>query len=163
MEHESAIQEQIRSEIFGGARKAKAGFYWHAVKDEPESERAGYPVYRDVEYVLVVLSGGTEAKSEDFSYRVTDEHREAFKEAYAKFKEASGQRGTPLTILPHYMPSLGATLVDLGIRSVEALAETSVPAALEQHRAWAKRYMAFRAGVKPRLRLVNGQLEEVAA
>lgn len=163
MDHESAVQEQIRAEIFGGARKAKAGFYWHAVKDEQESERLGHPVYTDVEYVLVVLSGGQEARSEDFSYRVTDEHRKAFPEAYAKFKELDGQRSTPLVILPDYMPSVGAALVDMGIRNIEALAAATVPAAFEPHRAWAKRYVAFRAGVKPRLRLVNGQLEEVAA
>lgn len=162
MDTETAIQEQIRTEIFGGPRNAKARFYWHAVKDETETERLGYPVYRDVEYVLVVLTGGSEAKSEDFSYRVTDEHRESFKEAYQAFREADGKRVTPLTIMPEYMPSLGAALADLGIRSVEALADATVPAPFETARAWAKRYMAFRAGIKPRLRLVNGELVEAA-
>lgn len=162
MDTESQIQDKIRTELFGAPRQASAGFYWHAVKDEDASKSAGYPVYRDVEYVLVVLRGGKEAKAEDFSYRVTDEHREAFKEAYAVFKQRDAQRLTPLTIIPDYMPSLGATLADLDIKSVEALATATVPAPLDAAKAWAKRYVAFRAGIKPRLRLVDGALQEVA-
>lgn len=162
MDTESSIQEQIRTEIFGGPRKAKARFYWHAIKDEDATAKAGYPVYQDVENVLIVLGGGTEAKSEEFSYRATSELRAEHPEAYAAFKAACAVRATTLRVLPDYMPSIAATLADMGINSIEMLAVADVPAPLEPQKAWAKRYVAFLAGSKPRLRLVNGEVQEVA-
>ena len=47
----SAMEQKLYNEMTGGDRDTHVRFYWHAVKNDTESEELGRPVYKDVPYI----------------------------------------------------------------------------------------------------------------
>jgi len=119
-------------------------------------------VYVDVVYVTVKNRGSRDS----ISQRATDEHKAQYPEAWKAFQDWMRVRltHTPLAVAPWGTPGVLATLRELGMVWVEELAAFAgaLPAGYDEHRAWCKRFVNFKAGVKPRLRLIDGQLTEVA-
>ena len=175
-------EELIRAELFGRRPPMKARFYLHGAKDGDASEAAGYPVYTDKVYVEI-----KQADSTDFvSYPAKRQHMAEHKDAYALFERTRGWNQHSLELLPGVTPALLATLRDFNFHTIEQLAaftpETApwmqaklgedesgdpypnlngaLPPTLEPLQMVAKRFVQF--VTKPRLRLIDGELKEIA-
>ena len=153
-------QTMIERELFGTRPAPRARFYAHASRNEDASERNGYPTYDDRVYVEIRIPDSVDfvsrpAASDDF---VT------FPQAYAHFERFRDWKQHSLDLLPGVPLSKLATLRDLKIHTIEQLAEHTdpLPEQFADVRALALRFSLFFRGDKPRLRLVDGQLEQIA-
>jgi hypothetical protein len=167
----------IAAEIFGKRPPQRARFFLHGAKDEDASLAAGYPVYVDKVYVAISVPD-----SKDFVSRPAKgpDFRE-FAEAAAKFERAKNWAQHSLELLPGITTAQLATAHALGLFTIEQLAAHTpdnapwaklpdgdpfpnlagqLPPALEPAHVYAKRFVAF--ANKPRLRLVDGTLQEVS-
>lgn len=99
-------------------------FYVRAIEDVPESRKAGRPIFKDVEYVDVIIPGD---KLTMPSFKVTDEHRKRWPQHYKAFKEGQTDPvvGTPLKEWPALTTSQVEELKAIRIYTVEALADLS--------------------------------------
>lgn len=99
-------------------------FFMDPVLDKVESDKAGRPIYREVEKVRIMIAG--DAKSEVVQ-KVTNRHRMDFPGAYQRFKAGVEQvpDGTPLEQWPQISRSQALTFRAANIHSVEMLAEVS--------------------------------------
>lgn len=169
-------EEMIHRELFGVRPPARVRFYLHGSKNEDATQSGGFPVYVDRVYIEEKIPD-----CHDFASRLaTPLDIRQNKEAYAAFERSRDWKHHALDLLPGMTPAVLATLRDLGYFTVEQLAahtpETAhwtkteegdlfpalageLPAALHDMKASAKRLVAF---AKPRLRLVDGKLEQVA-
>lgn len=151
------LNQQIEREVFGAPPKRTATFYLHAQSDPAASEKAGYPVFRDIPYCTIRLAG-----EKDFVSRpATDEHRAEFPQAWAHFERVRSWEQHSLDLLPKMPPSVMASLKGLKVHTIEQLAErTDLPDVFQPWHAMAVRWKRFWSGDKPRLRLVNGEFVE---
>src|SRR5690606_33088272 len=141
--------QAIYHEVFGAPPKRSATFYMHARKDECASGEAGFPVYRDVPYCTIRLKG-----ERDFvSNEATDAHRAEFPQAWHHFERTLAWDQHGIEMLPRIPPSAVATLKELGVHTIERLADVDVPAPMAQWRELAQRWVRFWANPKPRLRV----------
>ncbi len=99
-------------------------FYYKAVKNEPESEAKGYPVYADQERVKIVIAGD---KNTVIDRKASEEDRERFAKHYERFKAKSEQAvdGFPLENWPQLSVSQVALLKEFNITTVEAMTSVS--------------------------------------
>jgi hypothetical protein len=95
-------------------------FTLHPVACAADSEKEGRPIFRDQEYVRIVIPGD---KTTDFFQPSTARHRERFPRAYALFTRGATARldGTPIAQWPAVSRAQAAELQALNILTVEAL------------------------------------------
>jgi hypothetical protein len=97
------------------------GFCLYPLKDDAESEKNGREIFRDVEFVKIIVPGDRESV---VFQPATAEHKRRFPLAYRRFKEQEqvAQEGTPIEAWPAIGRGLALTLKAAGIPTVEALA-----------------------------------------
>lgn len=99
-------------------------FFIDAVKDEGASEKANRPIYRDQEFVKIMIPGDS-----TFSMvrKVTEVEKRRFPKAYQAFRagQESPTEGTPLISLPFMTKSQCAELAALGIKTAEQFVNVS--------------------------------------
>lgn len=149
---------RIYEEMFGKRPDQLVAIYHGAVVDPEASAREGRQRYRNVPMVCVRNKGEKDFTSEE----LTEAHRHRFPRAYAWWlQHQADARLTRIELLPGITPADVMELQELGIFHAEPLAEAAeLPENLQPWRAFALR---LRSLSKPRARLVNGQLQEVAA
>jgi hypothetical protein len=93
-------------------------FYLHPVLDQPATDTAGHPVFKDVEFVEIIIP-----KSKDFRpvYKVTEEFRRRWPQQYGNFKQSmsaipDGFRLDEWSMMPR---SVAETLKSLQIYTME--------------------------------------------
>ena len=93
-----------------------------AVYNEAKSKDAGRPIFDDIEIVEVWFAGDRNQRP---CFEVTDEHRERWPKEYEAFKSGHkiSDSGTPLEHWPRMTVGKVAELKQLGILTVEALAQ----------------------------------------
>lgn len=124
---------------------------------DPElSAQAGRTRYRNTALIAVRVKG-----EKDFiSTPLTDEHRRRFPRATSWWEQnKSAAAVVSVRLLPGITPADIAELDDLKLMDVDALAGADVPENLQPWQNLAKR---LRTLTKPRMRLVEGSLQEVA-
>ena len=96
-------------------------FGLHPVLDRGKSDVAGHDVYKDVEFIKIVVPG--DRKSEFFQ-PADASHRRRFPQAYAAFKqrETNPTEGMPIQNWAPISRSMAMTLKALNVDTVEALA-----------------------------------------
>lgn len=99
-------------------------FYLRAVQDGAASSKEGRPIFKDVEWVDILIAGD---KTTCRSTQVTDQHRERFSAHYQAWKQnlQVSPVGTPLEQWPAMTPSQVEELKALRIYTVEQLAGMS--------------------------------------
>lgn len=134
------------------------------LKSAPVSA-VGYDVYRDRPYVrLTIPRSGDMPIQESVCVPVNEQHTREYPREWADFQARMANTKHDIRLCHGITPAAVETLRGIGIRSMEDLAASVVelPEFIEAHRKFAKRYLAVVNGVKPRYRVVNGQIEEVA-
>lgn len=151
-------EDRIDAELFGRAEVIYVAIYENAVYDDEATQLSGRPRYRNAPFIAVKEKG-----TKDFVSRpVLDEDRRRFPRAWKAWEARNGaSAGLPLELLPGMRPAQLRELREInetgGITTVEALAAYEGELGeLESFRVQARRL------VKPRLRLVEGKLEQVA-
>lgn len=93
------------------------------VLDKLATYRAGHNVYKDLEFVTIVVPG----KRDVHHSPVTEYYKWRFPVDYANFKrgQAAIQTGTPLAMWPLITPSQAKELEHLGVMTVEQVASMS--------------------------------------
>lgn len=97
----------------------------HAVKDEEQSTKQGRPVFKDLEYIEIVVPGD---KSNKIHRAVREEDKKRFAKQYAAWKldpSTGGQTGTPLAQVPFLTRSEVEELKYFSVHTVEQLAGMS--------------------------------------
>lgn len=168
--------EIIHRELFGARPPPRARFFMHGARNEQESITRGYPVHEDRVYVEIKIPDST-----DFvSHPASSQEMRQFADAYKQFERIRDWKQHSLELLPNATPAALATAKCLGIFTVEQLAghdparapwtlsddgdrfpelKGELPPELRQLHIDARRFVLFYN--KPRMRLVNGKLEEV--
>ena len=98
-------------------------FHVEAVEDPIATAAAGHAKYRDEERVEFLIPGGLNQPV----FRVTDEHRNRWPEAYKKFKDGQDwtTNGTPLEMWPILKKSQVYELKAMNVFSIEQVSEMS--------------------------------------
>lgn len=126
------------------------GFGMVPEQSKKKSE-AGYPVYKDVEYVQIVIPGD---KNSLYRQPATDQHKKRFPMAYAAFLAREKKpvlEGMPIEQWPQVTRSEALTLKAANIPTVEALAavhDGHVDKLGQQGREWRAKAQAFIALAK---------------
>lgn len=149
-------EDRIYSQVISAPPKMDVAIYHGAEVDPDASARDGRVRYRNVAMLCKRVAG-----EKDFvSVPYTDEHARMFPRAAAWWQmQKDKARKVSVQLLPSITPADVAELGELGIDDVEALADADVPAELTHWRDMARR---FRTLSKPRMRIVDGALQEVA-
>lgn len=97
-------------------------FYMRAIENKVKSKELGRPVFEDIEYVEIIISGD---KNNRPHYKVMDSHKNRWPEQYSKFKNGLEQvpDGTILSEWPRMTSSRVQELKASGIFTVEQLSE----------------------------------------
>jgi hypothetical protein len=98
-----------------------ARFYLASKEDRAESEKAGRPIFKDVEYIEILAAGNA---NNIIRKPASDVERYRFRQQYAKFKEGDTEQltGTPLTEVPWITRSQVDELLYRKVRTLEQLA-----------------------------------------
>lgn len=151
-DEEDAVYRQVISQ----APDIQVAIYQGAVVDPDLSEASGRTRYRNAPMLCK-----RNVNEKDFvSEPLTEEHRLRFPRAWAWWVAQEGKRAkVSVALLPNITPADIAELAALGVADVDTLAATAVPDELQPWRDMANR---LRTLSKPRMRLVDGRLQEVA-
>lgn len=116
---QSAIRTMNRADPNGG--RTIPVFYIDAVEDPIASAAEGRPIYRDQEFVKILIAG--DGKTE-IIHKATDKLKQKYREQYERWKATSQQTttGTPLEQWPGASVSFIKTCKSMNVYSVEALA-----------------------------------------
>lgn len=116
-----AIEEQDR---FRGDENLYVMFYKGAVEDRKMSLEHGRPMYRDTEFVRIMVPGD---KGNIIEREIRDVDKRRFPKQYQAYKneEQEYETGTPLDKWNYVSPAQIEELKYFGIRTVEALANVS--------------------------------------
>ena len=146
--------ERIEVTVFGDRKGHSVAFHDYAIDDAEATERLGRRKFRNAVYVAVRVKGET-----DFASRPADERdKQRFPVAWADYlRRKEGPVSHRLELLPQITPAELRELAGLKVRTIEQLVEAPE---LYEHEHW--RAIARRILSKPRVRLVNGQFQEVA-
>lgn len=109
---------------FAGDDKLAVSFYRKPVLQKGESAKAGRAIYKEIDYVKVMIPGD---KLLSLDKPVNSITRRRFADKYAKWQAGAGSavEGTPLTALPKMTPSKIAEYRYFNITTVEQLAGAS--------------------------------------
>jgi len=148
--------EKIEVAVYGERKGHSVAFHDYAVHDAEATERLGTGrlKFRNAVYVAVRVKGET-----DFASRPADENdKRRFPVAWADYlRRKEGPVSHRLELLPQITAAELRELAGLKVRTIEQLIEAPE---LYEHEHW--RAVARRILSKPRVRLVNGQFQEVA-
>lgn len=151
--------DQIDAQLFSRAEAIYVAIYENAVYDDEATQNAGRPRYRNAPFIAVREKG-----TKDFASRpVKDDDKRRFPRAWKSWEARNGDSApVPLELLPGMRPAALRELKEIGITNVEQLADCARDdlADLDNFRQLARR---LRSISKPRLRLVDGQLQEAVA
>lgn len=154
----SSDDEKIDAELFGRAEVIYVAIYENAAPDPEATEASGRPRYRNAPFIAVKEKG-----TKDFVSRpVNEDDKRRFPRAWQAWEARKNTAAPlPLELLPGIRPAALRELREIGIQSVEALAECDRTdlGELDQFRVLARRLRSIH---KPRLRLVDGKMQEVA-
>lgn len=116
-----AMDQQDR---YAGDEHLYVLFYKGAVEDRNSSLEAGRPIYRDTEFIRIMVPGD---KGNIIEREIREQDRQRFPRQYAAFKneEEEFEQGTPLDKWNYLTPAQVEELKYFGIRTVEALAGVS--------------------------------------
>lgn len=105
-----------------GGRRTFPTFYVEAVESRAESEKEGRPIFKDVEYVKILIAG--DQKTEVVK-KVTDQVKNDYRQEYRQWKQTQQQSvvGTPIEQWPGASVSFVATCKVLNVFTVESLAQ----------------------------------------
>jgi hypothetical protein len=98
------------------------GFCMVPKEDKHKSKAAGYPVFREQEYVKLIVPGD---KQSEYFQPSTEKDRKTYPNAYQAFKNRESKpvvEGMPIEQWPQVTRALAMTLRAAGIHTVEALA-----------------------------------------
>jgi hypothetical protein len=152
-------------------------FHYEQRVDPEESEKAGHPVYKDVEYVQIIAPGNDK---EVVNKAVTKAEIERWPDQYKRFKsnEKMTFEGTPINEWPQVTKAQAKTLEAMHIYTVEQLAEVAdrnignLGIGVSDLKNKAKAYLEWQAGEssvqkyaqqKRRLEEKNAELNERVA
>jgi hypothetical protein len=143
-----------------GGRTAFPTFYIEAVEDRPASEAEGRPIFKDVEYVRIMIAG--DQKTEVVK-KVTDAVRNQYGNEYRHWQATKQQSvtGTPIEQWPAAGASFVKTCKVLNVNTVEALAD--LPDAALQRIGMGSRDMQARARAFLLAAKDNAATEKLAA
>lgn len=98
-------------------------FEKRAVKLGAASEKAGHPVFKDEDYISIVVPGS----ADKYERKVTEEDKERFPRQWAKYQRNQEQTvdGWKITEWPAIGPAQAAELQHMGFMTVEMLAGAS--------------------------------------
>jgi FtsZ-binding cell division protein ZapB len=105
-----------------GVPQIAVGFCMVPKEDKHKSKAAGYPVFRDKEYVKKIVPGD---KNSEYFQPAKEEDRKTFPNAYQAFKNRESKpvvEGMPIEQWPQVTRALAMTLRAAGVHTVEALA-----------------------------------------
>jgi hypothetical protein len=105
-----------------GVPQIAVGFCMVPKEDKHKSKAAGYPVFREQEYIKIIVPGD---KQSEYFQPSTDKDRKTYPNAYQAFKGREGKpvvEGFPIEQWPQVTRALSMTLRAAGIHTVEALA-----------------------------------------
>ena len=117
-----ADEESMSSlEAFTGQKKGRiiAQFHMAATHLPEESNKAGRPIYKDEEYIRLIVPG-----SQDIICRpVRESDKDEYPREYQAFKnkQAAPESGTPLATLPFVGPAVAAELAAINVHTAEQL------------------------------------------
>lgn len=103
--------------------KLHVQFYMKPFLDQKASAEAGRPIYKDTEFIRIMLPGDKQ-NIIDRQVGVVEDERRRFAQHYAKFKAGQAEQivGTPLTLAPFLSPAQAEEYKFFNIRTVEQLA-----------------------------------------
>lgn len=147
---------KLNERIFGAAPDCHVAIHVDAMEDSDASAREGRPVFRNV----VLVSIKNKGERDFISVPWTREHQMLYPRAAASW-ESRKELNTKVSVelLPGITPAEVAELRAIDLGDLEALAAGTVPQALAK---WKELAVRFRTLSKPRVRLVDGELKEVA-
>ena len=151
-------EEKIDAELFGRAEVIYVAIYENAVYDDEATQLSGRNRYRNTPFIAVREKG-----TRDYVSRpVNAEDKRRFPRAWKAWEARHGESAPlSLELLPGMRPAALRELRELKIENVTQLAESDADLGdLDAFRTLARR---LRSLSKPRLRLVDGKMEEVAA
>lgn len=110
--------------IDANARRTMPTFFVEAVELPAQSAAEGRPVFRDVEYVRILIPGDSKT---EVIHKVSDKIRMEYRAEYEHWKRTQQQAvvGTPLEQWPGASASFIKTCKHFNVFSVESLAEMS--------------------------------------
>ncbi len=114
MEREFGVPESVP--------QVAVGFCLMPSEDKKKSNEAGRPIFREREYVKIVIPGD---KNAEYFQPSTDKERKRFPQAYQSFKNRESgpvEEGTPIEQWPQVTRAMALTLKASSIHTVEALA-----------------------------------------
>jgi hypothetical protein len=167
--------EDEGSGVIINARPEPHVYFTLAPEVDPEATKTyGFDVYRDIECVTIHVPDGKDIVSK----RATPADVKEYPRAWERYQRVCAFKEHKLDLIPGISPAALATFkgqphhpedesedTALHIHTMEQLVafDKPLPDWLEAHRDYARRFLRFLAGVKPRYRLIDGQLQEVAA
>lgn len=153
-----ASEEEVTSaHLFGKVPDLEVAIHMGCSLDPELSDQSGRPRYRNT-----IMVAKRNAGEKDFiSEPLNDQHRAMFPRAVAWWESnQSAQSRVSVSLLPAITPAEVAELRDLNILDMDALADyADIPAELVGWQAMARR---FRSLSKPRFRMIDGGMEQVA-
>lgn len=145
--------DAIYREVISRAPDIDVAIYQGAEIDPELSEASGRNRYRNAPMICKRNVGEKDFVSEP----LTDEHRIRFPRAWGWWQAQKDKAAkVAIELLPNISPAEIAELADLGITDVDTLAASDVPPELASWKSVALRLR------KPRMRIVDGQFQEVA-
>jgi len=113
-------EEKIDAELFGRAEVIFVAIYENAVYDDEATQSAGRPRYRNAPFIAVREKG-----TKDFVSRpVKNDDKRRFPRAWKSWEARNGASApVPLDLLPGMRPAQLRELKEIGITSVEGLAD----------------------------------------
>jgi hypothetical protein len=121
MYDEISLFMEVEAGLPQHATPVAVGFGLYPKQNRKATEKAGRPIFDDVEYVKIITPG---EKNTVFFQPATDQHRQRFPKAYARFKAGNvvPEQGTPLEQWPAIARSQVMSFKAIGIHTVEAMA-----------------------------------------
>lgn len=116
----------IESDVQGADANLAVRFYKKAVKQEDESIAAGRPIFKDFDFVNIVVPGNNLTEIDTYA---REEHRRRFPRQWAYYMNTQGQdakeEGTPIEEWPLITRAQAEELRGRRFRTVESIAHAS--------------------------------------
>lgn len=125
-------------QVFGERPQELVRFYYHPQPDPELTHKLGRPVFNDRAYCLIHVPDGKDYTSTP----ATPELAQLYPDAWGRFVEQVNHRSHSLKVLPRMTPSAERMFHEIGVHSVDDLAErTDLPADLAPFQGWAVKWL----------------------
>ena len=116
----------IDSDIQGADARLAVQFYKKSVKQENESEAAGRPIFKEFDFVRIMIPGDNLTEIDTYAQ---ESHKQRFPRQWAHYQNQVANHqdivGTPLEAWPQITRSQAEELKGLKFHTVEAIADCS--------------------------------------